>query len=145
MGVVVQPGDCSLCIASRRLATKAASVVFPVVFVSKVGVVFPSTSGGGKGGCVPEPGIPETAIKRRFEAGVCWYFSFYGVIFTVAEYVDVPVLTPGLFDQSVYLVLHLSALIRGNGMCFCSVQEVNKEIVKAVVEICPSAPPDYRA
>lgn len=41
MGVVVQPGDCSLCIAFRRLATRAASVVFPVVFVSKVGVVFP--------------------------------------------------------------------------------------------------------
>lgn len=79
---------------------------------------------------------------RRASAGT---FLCTGVIFTVSEYVDVPVLTPGLFDQSVYLVLHLSALIRGNGMCFCSVQEVNKEIVKAVVEICPSAPPDYRA
>ena len=24
---------------------------------------------------LPEPGMPATAIRRRFEVGSCWYFS----------------------------------------------------------------------
>ena len=69
-GVEAQPGDLSLWMSLRRFAMRLARVVLPVSIrirsqVAKASLVL-----------IPEPGIPDTAIKTRCEGGVSLYFAW---------------------------------------------------------------------
>lgn len=55
---------------------------------------------------LPEPGMPETAIRRRSLGGIVW--SFAGLSSQRHKLsAGIDVFTPGLLNQSIYLVLHL--------------------------------------
>lgn len=59
----------------------------------------------------PEPGIPETAIRYRLEVGVVVYLALSKGYSKVRRR-GLFALTPGLFDQSVDLLVHI---ISGRG------------------------------
>ena len=68
MGAWEQPGDFSAWRSLMRLEMRLASVVLPGVELMSMR----SSGTPGENHCkVPEPGMPETAIRSRFEVGVC--------------------------------------------------------------------------
>ena len=69
-GVEAQPGDSSLWMSLRRLVTRLARVVLPVSIGMRSQAAKASTV------LIPEPGMPDTAIKTRCEGGVSVYFAW---------------------------------------------------------------------
>ena len=61
------PGVSSLCLWFKRRATRLARVVLPKRCEYQALQE--------EGQSIPEPGIPDTAMRTRWEAGVCWYLS----------------------------------------------------------------------
>ena len=69
-GVEAHPGDLSLWMSLRRFVTRLARVVLPVPILmrgqaAKASIIL-----------IPEPGMPDTAIKTRCEGGVSLYFAW---------------------------------------------------------------------
>ena len=56
--------------------------------------------------CVPEPGMPETAIIRRFDGEMAWNFSIDFRLVYGWNSMGACLHTPGLLDQAVNLFLH---------------------------------------
>ena len=69
-GVETQPGDLLLWMSLRRFVTRLARVVLPVPILMRSQAAEASIV------LVPEPGMPDTAIKTRCEGGVSLYFAW---------------------------------------------------------------------